>query len=159
VFKRPRWFIALAAGALVLVVVATAAYLLLPPLQTSDVAVPPRNAPPEKVVMVYIDALNAHDCETAQALMIEAAKDSAAQWCKDVASLTSVDVHDHFMEPPQASGHSARDEVANVPVTFNLSWRPFHDDGSMDEGATTWGYLLMRGSSGSAWRIFDQGTG
>jgi hypothetical protein len=130
-----------------------------PPQQTSDVAVPRLDATPEQVVTAYIDALNAHDCETAEFLMMEGAESTATQWCQDVASLTSVNVDGHFREPPGASGHSAGEEVANVPVTFDLNWRPFQDDGSMDEGATTWGYLLMRSSSGSPWRIFDQGTG
>jgi hypothetical protein len=56
-------------------------------------------------------------------------------------------------------GHSPPEEVANVPVTVNLNWRPFHNDGSMDEGATAWGYLLLRETADSPWRIFDQGTG
>lgn len=107
----------------------------------------------------YLDALNAHDCATAKALMTADAEDSAKSWCQDVGSLTSVDVHDHFTERPEASGHSAPDEVANVPVTFDLNWRPFHNDGSMAEGATIWGYLLVRDSGDSPWRIFDQGTG
>ena len=107
----------------------------------------------------YFDALNAHDCDTVEAVMSEGAKGSTKSWCEDVASLTDVDVRAHFMERPKDSGHSVPEEVANVPVTFNLNWRPFHNDGSMDEGATTWGYLLVRDSADSPWRIFDQGTG
>ena len=155
----PRRTFALVAGALVLLVAAAVGYLLLLPRQTGDVAVPPPDATPEQVVTAYIDALSAHDCETAESLMVERAKDTVTPWCKDVASLTNVEIHDHFTEPPKASGHSAPDEVANVPVTFDLNWRPFHNDGSMEGGATMWGYLLVRGSSGSPWRIFDQGTG
>jgi len=151
--------IALVVAVLVAVVAATAAYLLLPPRQTGDVALPPRDAGPERVVTAYLDALNAHDCDTAEALMTADAEDSAKSWCEDVASLKDVDVHDHFTEHPNLSGHSAPEEVANVPVTFDLSWRPFHNDGSMDQGATTWGYLLVRDSAGSPWRIFDQGVG
>ena len=158
-FKRPRWFVALAAGTLALAVVAAVAYLLLPPHQTSDIDVPPLDATLEQVVTTYLGALNAHDCKTAEALTVDGAKSTAAHWCKDVATLTSVDVDDHFMEPPEASGHTAPAAVANVPVTFNLDWRRFHDDDSMDEGANTWGYSLVRNSSVSPWRIFDQGTG
>ena len=62
------------------------------------------------------------------------------------------------MERPKWSGHSPSERVANVPVTFDLNWRPFHSDGSMDEGATAWGYLLVRESARAPWRIFDQGT-
>ena len=72
---------------------------------------------------------------------------------------TDVDVRDHVTERPGDSGRAAPDEVAHVPVTFDLSWRPFHDDGSMSEGATTWGYLVVRSSADSPWRIADQGVG
>lgn len=151
--------IALTASMLVLIGAATVAYLLLPPRQTSDVARPALDATPEQVVTAYLDALDAHDCDTAEAMMTESAEDSATSWCKDVASLTDVVVGAHFAERPRDSGHSAPEEVANVPVDFNLRWRPFHNDGSMNEGATTWGYLLVRDSPASPWRIFDQGTG
>lgn len=144
---------------LVVVVAATVIYLLLPPHQTGDVATPAADASPEQVVTAYVNALNAHDCHTAESLMTAGAKEDAKSWCEDVASLTNVNIDHHTTEPPQASGHSAPDEVANISVTFDLSWRPFHDDGSMDEGRTVWGYLLVRGSAHSPWRIFDQGTG
>jgi hypothetical protein len=159
VSRSPGRVITLVAGALVLVVAATVAYLLLASRQTGDVAVPPPNATPKQVVTAYLDALNAHDCGTAEAVMTDSAKDRAESWCEDVASLTDVDVRDHFMESPKWSGHSPSEEVARVPVTFNLNWRPFHNDGSMDEGTTLWGYLLVRETADSPWRIFDQGTG
>lgn len=157
--KGSRRFIALIVGVVVLIVVGVLAYLLLPPRQSDDIAVPANNASPEQVVTAYLDALNAHDCDTAEAVMTSDAQDSAKSWCEDVASLTDVDVRNHLTEHPKYSGHSAPDEVANVPVTFDLNWRPFHNDGSMEEGSTTWGYLLLRDSPSSPWRIFDQGTG
>jgi hypothetical protein len=142
-----------------LVVVATAAYLLLPPRQTRDVAVPRNDANPEEVVSAYVAALNAHDCDTAKALTTDGAEDEATSWCGEIASLTHVDIHGHFAEDPEDSGHSGPEEVANVPVSFNLNWRLFHNDGSMEEGATTWGYLLVRDSADSPWHIFSQGLG
>ena len=81
------------------------AYLLLPPRQTSDVARPALDATPEQVVTAYLDALDAHDCDTAEAMMTESAEDSATSWCKDVASLTDVVVGDHFAERPRGLGH------------------------------------------------------
>ena len=157
--KRPGLLLALVVVVSVVVVAATAVYLLLPPRQTGDVAVPPRDANPEQIVTAYLDALNEHDCDTAAALMAAGAEGAAHAWCEDVASLKDVDIDDHFTERPGDSGHSAPEEVAYVPVTFDLNWRPFHDDGSMDDGATTWGYLLVRSSADSPWRIFDQGVG
>jgi hypothetical protein len=133
--------------------------LLLPPWQSSDVAVPAQKATPEQVVRAYLAALNAHDCSAARAMSIEDAKDSTKVWCRDVASLADVTVKDHFAERPSWSGHPASVQVARVPVDFNLDWRPFHNDGSLAEGKTAWGYLLERPSTDAPWRIFDQGTG
>lgn len=157
--KRPGQVFRLFVGALALVTVAAAAFFLLSPRQTRDVAVPASDATPEQVVEVYTEALDSHDCETAEALMTDGAKDGAKSWCADVARLTDVNIHEHFRERPRWSGHSPGEEVANVPVTFNLKLRLFHNDGSMEEGATTWGYLLVRGSRDVPWRIFDQGVG
>lgn len=156
--RSPGRLILVGAGVLVLVVVAAAMYLLLPPRQTSHVAVPADNATPEQVVSAYLDALDAHDCRTAEALMTAGAGDTAKTWCADVAHLTQVHVEEHVKQRPEDSGISASAEVVYVPVSFNVNWRLFHNDGSMDEGATTWGYLLTHASSNSPWRIFDQGT-
>lgn len=159
-FERPGRLIALVvATVLAVAVVVVVARVELPPRQTRGVAVPPSDATPEQVVAAYLDALDAHDCDTAEALMTDEAKGSAESWCADVAGLQHVEVSHHFLERPRYSGHSAPQEVANVPVTFDLSWRPFHDDGSMEQGPTIWGYLLVRDSPDSPWRIFDQGTG
>lgn len=138
---------------------AVAVALALPPRQAGDVAVPPPEATPEDVVAAYLEALDVHDCATAEALMTPAARGQAARWCAAVASLDGTVISDHVVARPEYSGHSAPEEVVDVRVTFDLSWRPFHDDGSMDEGTTSWGYLLVRGSEGSPWRIFDQGMG
>lgn len=154
--NNPRRLTALVVAALI---AAIAAYWLLPARQTGDVGVPPREADPEQVVSAYLDALNAHDCDTAKALTTSHAKDSAEMWCEEVASLMDVDVHDHRMESPEYTGHSAPEEVANVGVRFDLNWRPFHNDSSLPEGSTTWGYLLVRDSADSPWRIFGEGKG
>ena len=159
VFERSGRLIGLVASVLVVAVAATAVFLMLPPRQTSEVAVPAPGATPEEVVTAYLRALTAHDCDTAEALTTLGEKDNAVSWCKDVASLSAVHVRPHSDERPKWSGRSPTEQVSNVPVTFVLDWRRFHDDGSMDEGATTWGYLLVRDSTGSPWRIFDQGVG
>lgn len=155
--SNPRRTIALVGGVFVLVVATAVAYLLLPPRQTADVTLPPPDATPEQVVTAYLNALNAHDCDTAEAVSTEDAKESATSWCHHVDSLTAVTVGRHVQERPEWTGHSPADEIVNVPVTFDLTWRPFRSDGSMDEGVTTWGYLLVRESASRSWRIFDQG--
>lgn len=158
-FRSPARLIALVASVLVLVIAATVVYLMLPQRKTADVAVPAPNATPEQVVTAYLAALNAHDCDTVRALTTEGGSENAKTWCEDVASLTDVDVANHLKGNPQQTGHSLPEEVANVQVSFNLNWRPLHNDGSMDEGNTAWGYLLVRTSATSPWRIFDQGMG
>jgi hypothetical protein len=153
VLRGNRWFISIAVGAVVLALVVAGAYLLSQPRQTTDIAVPPLDATPEQVVTAYVDALNAHDCETAESLMANGAEDDAAVWCKNLGSLTDLDITD-VTEAPKASRHSS-----GVSVTFNVKWRLFHNDGSMDEGATAWDYYLVRGSASSPWRISNQGAG
>lgn len=150
-------WIALVVGAAV--VLAVGASALLPPRQSGDIAVPPDDATPEQVVTTYLDALNAHDCATAEAVWTTDAKRGATMWCEDVASLKDIDVSAHVMERPRWSGTSPTKEVARVPVSFNLDWRLFHDHGSLDEGDTAWGYLLVRDSPDSPWRIFSDGVG
>ncbi len=103
----------------------------LGPRQTAHIATPPADATPEQVVTAYVEALNAHDCHAAKSLTVENATYDAATWCDDAASLTSLHVQHRVMESSA---------VADVPVTFNLDWRLFRDDGSMDEGVTDWGY-------------------
>lgn len=139
-------------------VLMTGVALLGPPRQSDEVAMPARDASPEDVVTTFLDALNAHDCATAQRLTVEGAADAAHEWCQDVADLSDIDVSDHRAEDPKHTGHAAPDEVVSVPVTFDLNWRLLHRDPSMEEGPTTWGYLLIR-RPGSPWRIFDQGLG
>lgn len=124
--------------------------------QSRSVALPPGDASPVLVVQRYVAALDAHDCRTAAALTTTSARQQADSWCHDVASLTEVQVDPAV--PESASG-AADDLTAGVPVTFDLNWRLFHDDGSMPEGFTVWGYELVRASVHDPWRINDQGVG
>lgn len=155
--KASRRSITLTLGLLVLVVVAT--YLTGSPRQRNDVPIPPRDATPERVVTTFIAALNAHDCDTAAALTTGDVADRARSWCEDISTLTDVIVSDHSIEPPEPSGRSAPDEVVFVAVTFDVDWRRFHGDTSMEEGNTVWGYRLVRNAEDSPWRIVDQGVG
>lgn len=132
-----------------------AATWLLPPRQTQEVAVPADVATPERVVAAYTAALDAHDCDTAEALT--APGTDPASWCEDVAGLAGVRIGEATPERPEWSGHAAGVEVVHVPVRFDLDWRPLRDDGSLDEGSTTWGYLLVRDAQTAPWRIAGQG--
>lgn len=155
--RSPVRLVAILVGSLALVLALAVVYLLLPPRQTAQVGRPSLDATPEQVVTAYLEALNAHDCGAAEALMTEGSEDTATTWCDDVASLSSVKVMSHVREQPEQTGHSAPEEVANVPVTFSLDWRLLQGDGAMNEGDTTWGYFLVRTAPEKPWRIFDQG--
>ena len=149
---------ALVTGMMGLILAATVTGLWLPPRQTSDVAVPAPDATPEQVVTAYLAAVDAHDCDTAEALMVDRADGGTTSWCEDVARLTAVDVRDHHGDVGARARRWGGD-VVDVPATFTLDWRLFHGDGSLEEGTTTWGYVLARDSADSPWRIVDQGVG
>ena len=114
----------------------------------SSVAPPEADAAPQDVVETYLEALDGHDCERAEGLWVD--KD-AHTWCGDVASITSWEI-----EP--ASSAAAASEYAVVQVSFDLDWRPFHDDGSVGEGDLTWSYTLTR-PTGGPWRLYSEGMG
>lgn len=120
---------------------------------------PADDASPEQVTGAFIDALNAHDCDTAQSLSTPSESADAQRWCERVGSMGSVNLGIPSEEDPSWSGHDMSVEVVYVPVSFDLDWRPFRGDGSMPEGATDWGYQLARETPTSPWRIFGQGIG
>ena len=127
--------------------------------QQRDVADPPSGAAPEEIVRTYTDSLDAHDCATAREVWVRDERGSADGWCDDVASLANVRIGKPFRVSPRFSGRQPGEQVVDVAVTFDLRWRPLHDDGSLDDGSTSWGYELVRDSPDDAWRIFSQGTG
>ena len=131
---------------------------VLPPRQTGEVPMPGQDATPEQVVTAFTRALDAHDCTTAVALATEGGRDQAERWCHDIGALQEVEVGSSVTEDPAWSGLPAGTEVVHVPVSFELTWRRFHADGSMDEGVTAWGYRLVRATPDEPWRIIDQGV-
>jgi hypothetical protein len=158
VVKALRWLAALAVGTLLVVGRATW-FLLKPPHQTDDVPSPPADASPEQVVRAYLEALNAHDCATAEEVMAEGSESVADDWCRDLAHLTHIRVGQNSVENPQWLGfpRGTDEEFVSVPVSFDLDWRLLHSDGTMSQGPTSWGYVLFRDGPDHPWLIFDQG--
>lgn len=156
---RPRSILLLTASVLALVVAVAVALVLLPPFKSRDVGLPPDSAEPDEVVVAYLDALDAHDCDTAKALMTGGAREIAADWCTDVASLDDIEVGGWSASGLWPAGAKRHPESADVAVTFDLDWRIFHGDISMPEGKTPWGYQLVRTGPDGPWRISGQGTG
>ncbi|MGN6130385.1 MAG: hypothetical protein ACTHOK_08605 [Nocardioidaceae bacterium] len=125
--------------------------------QGRDVAVPPRDARPATVVSVYLDALDAHDIETARGLLtaqhardVEAAQDS---WFSNVESITNVRVRSPTHRVASPSGYPQR---VTVPVSFELKQ---HHEESMPDGRTEWSYELVKTGSAGRWRIATEGMG
>lgn len=154
-WRRP---VILLAGVLVLLLVGAVVYFLLPPRQTRSIALPPDDATPEQVVRAYLDAMDAHDCTRAASLTTDDMEER--RWCEDLRGVSVFKISPPYEEKPKWSGRSPEEQVVSVPVNFELSWRwrPFNFDPTMD-GVTTWGYLLVRTSSDTPWRIFSQGVG
>lgn len=154
--RRSRALAPLLGAAAILV---TVVVFLLLALQSKNVDMPGDDATPEQVVGAYLAALDAHDCDTAMALRTPDSRGTAENWCSKVAHMADARVTGSHSEFPEWSGYEAPDEVVNVRVTFDLGWRMFHNDISMEEGHTDWGYRLVRDSPTSQWRIFDEGNG
>jgi len=123
------------------------------------VAVPADTASASEVVKAYLEALDAHDCDTAKAVATGGFAATADRWCTGVAGLTHVEVKTPNPEDPRWLGFPRHTpaEFVSVPVAFELDWRWFHGDGSLEEGRTGWGYILVRDEPDGQWRIFDQG--
>ncbi|GAB3674556.1 hypothetical protein GCM10025868_22960 [Angustibacter aerolatus] len=124
-------------------------WYLAPSPRTRTVAVPPAGATPEQVVLAYLDALDAHDCDTVRRLTVPEERSWTRRWCRDVASARH----------PRVLGTSFEGTRVGVGVSFDLTWRRLHDDGSMAPGDTSWGYTLQPVGPDGAWQVVDQGMG
>jgi hypothetical protein len=125
----------------------------------SDVVMPPVGAGPVDVVRAYVAALDAGDIETVKALSTaehvartDASEDS---WYRNVVSITDVRISAPISETGEGTKGEGLSEVVFVPVRFILKQR--HDDGSMPDGETVWGYRLGRASAAERWLVLDEG--
>lgn len=118
------------------------------PFKRRDVAMPSLSASPQEVVTAYVEALDAHDCDTAEELWLSD-KDTPQMWCSGVSRAQIVGDTDAFHE-------SAR--RIDVPLKLNVRWRPFKDDGTIEGDPFPWSYILTQDARG-AWRIVDNGQG
>lgn len=143
-----------AAIALTLIAAGVVVWALMRP---GDVAMPAEDASPTEVVATYIEAVNARDCATADALWLTDAM-STGSWCSE-ATLRDAEVsQDPDSIDPAWVGLPTGTQVVSVQVTFGLNWKILRNDGSLSEGPTQWGYTLRQDSFGQ-WRLMDQGVG
>ena len=135
--RRPRraW---LAAVAVVGVLVGAALVWSAP---REDVAVPGPDATPEQVVTAYLDAVNARDFDTANAI--------DARPGSDLGRFSRPGRTDHVRMGRTLGG------ATSAQVVFTADFRG--GDGTLEGDDTVWGYLLDRGSDGR-WHITDAGV-
>jgi len=139
-----RWMVVLAAVLAVAGLLTWAAFATgLVVVKKRDVPIPPASATPQQVVQAYVDALDAHDCATAEAL----APGEGGRWCHATRSGRVTDLSAPFKDGRRI----------DIGVTLSVSWRLFHNDHSIYGSTFAWGYILSRTTAG--WRIVDQGTG
>ncbi|MFE5338064.1 hypothetical protein ACFQ8E_19295 [Isoptericola sp. NPDC056573] len=129
--------------AFVVVVVGFGVAQILPLPRTAEVAAPPADATAEDVVRAYLDAIDAHDCGTAQDLTAPSFATTTESMCHDAASLTVTGL--------ETVG------TGQVNAGFDVDWRLFAEDGSIPEGGFGWTYYLTQGDDG--WLIEDAGNG
>lgn len=127
-------------GAVAVVLLALLAGLAWWSAPRAQVPVPGAGASPETVVRAYIDAVNARDFDTANAIR---PGDRLGRFSRpmQISDLTDVTTRD------DVNGRVAVDFMADIHAT----------DGSMEEGRQWWGYLLERSDDGH-WLIVDAGV-
>lgn len=149
---RRRWLVI--ATVILIVAGLGTAWVLTGP--TRHVPVPPRSATPEEVVRTYLEASNAHDVATMNALTAgNAPRESRFRRTWIVG-----DVKTYPAAPESAAGGSAAEgwrQAVRVDVDMHMVKG---DDMNMpDHTDAYWGYILGRQTSSERWRIIDQGVG
>jgi hypothetical protein len=143
----------LVAVAVVVALLALAAWaectLEVVPFKRRAVDMPTARASPQEVVAAYVEALDAHDCDTARRLWLGGGQGTAEMWCAQVRRA-------HIVGGMHAFHENRR--WIDVSLTLDVRWRPFENDGSIEGNPFPWTYILARESRG-AWRIGDNGQG
>lgn len=121
-------------------------------LPTQHVAMPPASASPEDVVRVYLAARNAGDVDTVNAIVVSdymRLSRSDRRWV-----VGDIDISPATTEGLRGTRAEGWTQAVRVEVTFMTRQAP---DMTIAEGATAWGYLLVRNADSERWRIIDQG--
>jgi hypothetical protein len=112
-----------------------------------------QGAAPRDVVACFVDALDRHDRDAAEALMTPAqariAETQTDSWLTNVISISNLEIDDPL--PDARPGYA---QAIHVPVEFDLEQT---EALSMPNGHTLWGYVLVRNSDDEPWLIDDQG--
>jgi len=164
--RRPRARVAVAFGAAALVAAVSVGAValiagpgrLLALAPTRDVPMPAASAEPQVVVRSYLDALDAHDLDTARALLTPEhraqVERTSGNWFANLRSLRDVRLQPAEDDREGYGVGSRYPYAVRVPASFDL--RLFFDQPAGD-GPMTWTFVLVRASVDDPWRIRDEG--
>lgn len=142
-------------GALIVVVLLALAWTVVFG-QTREVPMPAEDASPHEVVVAFLDALDARDCGTARAIVVDGSS-RADTWCSEVGSVEDVS----FSGAGDSQIVGPYPQHARVAVDFTVHWQPFN--GGHFIGSEThlvgWSYYLVRSAEREPWRIESEGKG
>lgn len=146
--------VAVVAVTVVAVVSGPGTLLALAPAR--QVPVPADDAPPDAVVRAYLAALDAHDLDTARAVLTPerraAVEQSQGNWFVNLRSVQKVRLAAPVDTPYSRGGYR---QAVRVPAQLDVAL--FFQPAEGDEGAFTWGFVLVRDGAQEPWRIADEG--
>ncbi|HEU4369011.1 MAG TPA: hypothetical protein VFV05_12385 [Methylomirabilota bacterium] len=152
-FAAPT-LVAVLAVAAVAVVAGPGTLLALVPAR--QVPVPADDAAPVVVVRAYLDALDAHDLDTARAVLTPerrvAVEQSQGNWFVNLRSVRNVRL-DPAVDAPHSRG--AYRQAVRVPAELDVTL--FFETAGREGGSLTWGFVLVRNGPEEPWRIADEG--
>ena len=117
---------------------------------------PADDAAPDVVVRAYLRALDAHDLDTARAVLTPerrvAVEQSQGNWFVNLRSVRNIRLG-RAVDAPQNRG--AYRQAVRVPAEFDV--RLFFETAAHEDGSLTWEFVLVRNGSAEPWRIADEG--
>lgn len=117
------------------------------------VTLPPADASPEVVAMVYLRALDAHDVSTAHALSTSKHVKTADLWLGDTDGVSHIKILGTGKDTTLVSG-----QYVDAVAVFT-QFAQEGGDGSFGEGVQPWGYTMIRDPASGRWLINDEGFG
>lgn len=123
-----------------------------------DIALPGPDASPAQTVEAYVEALNARDFATANAILSDEHRQPWRRFSRS-PRLEDLRIGDSIRQSAGPEDGESRadayEEAVYVQVTYNLHG----GDISMPDGPTDWSYVVARDNTDERWRIIDQGVG
>lgn len=128
----------------------------LPGCAAERVAMPPLDAGPEQVVRAYLEAEQAHDCQTSQSLRTATMQPPMEPGKCHFLNLTEFRI---IRSRPDRSGRYQHEHPQHDRIYVELVVGRGAEDHGFHRGVNPWSFYLERGARGAPWRIFAQGMG